>query len=348
MLLSDFSFDLPAELIAQEPSEVRDSARLLRIDRFNGLRQHYCVRDLPSLLESDDLVVFNDTRVFPARLRGNRMPSGGKVECLLLERLQGDLWQALVRPGRRLTLGTKMEFEDEEYRLNAKIIRTHSRGRRTIKITPGPGQDVDEAVDAIGSLPIPPYIKRPEQFGDRERYQTVYAKFRGSVAAPTAGLHFTPSLVERLKERGIEWRPITLHVGYGTFEPVRVEHVNAHRINEERFSIPEATAKALNQAIADGRRIVAVGTTTTRALETAVRRGRGLLQAGPGRTELYIYPGFSFQIVSGLLTNFHLPQSSLLLLVCAFGGRESILEAYLDAIRRRYRFYSYGDAMLIL
>ena len=345
--LSDFDYDLPAGLIAQEPAAERDAARLLCLDRRDGACRHGQVSDLPPLMAAGDVLVVNDTRVFPARLRGRREPSGGEVECLLLGRLDGECWDALVHPGRKLRPGTEAVFEGGGCRLHLEVLERHFHGRRTIRLTAPAGQDVDRAVDAIGEVPIPPYLKRPVQGGDEERYQTVFAAVRGSVAAPTAGLHFTPRLMERLRERGLEWHPITLHVGYGTFEPVRTESVERHRLASERFAIPERTAEAVNRARADGRRIVAVGTTTTRALEAAVRVGEGRIRPGAGSTDLYIYPGFRFEVVSALLTNFHLPRSSLLLLVCAFAGRDRILAAYRAAVRHGYRFYSYGDAMLI-
>ena len=346
--LSDFDYDLPAGRIAQEPAPVRDSARLLSLDPRDGACRHGHVSDLPELLAAGDLVVANDTRVFPARLRGRRKPSGGAVECLLLGRLDEERWDALVHPGRKLRPGTEATFGGGGCHLHLEVLERHFHGRRTIRLTAPDGQDVDRAVDAIGEVPIPPYLKRPVHGGDGARYQTVFASVRGSVAAPTAGLHFTPRLIERLRARGMEWRPITLHVGYGTFEPVRTESVREHRLAAERFAIPERTAAAVNRARADGRRVVAVGTTTTRALEAAVREGNGEVRAGAGSTDLYIYPGFRFEIVSALLTNFHLPRSSLLLLVCAFAGRDPVLAAYREAVARGYRFYSYGDAMLIL
>ena len=346
--LSDFDYDLPADRIAQEPVPERDSARLLCLDPRNGACRHGHVRDLPELLTAGDLVVANDTRVFPARLRGRREPSGGAVECLLLARLDEERWDALVHPGRKLRPGTAARFDGGGRRLYLEVLERHFHGRRTVRLTAPDGQDVDRAIDAIGEVPSPPYLTRPVHGGDGERYQTVFASARGSVAAPTAGLHFTPRLIERLRARGMEWQPITLHVGYGTFEPVRTESVGEHRLAAERFAIPERTAAAVNRARAEGRRIVAVGTTTTRALEAAVRAGGGEVRSGAGSTDLYIYPGFRFEVVSVLLTNFHLPRSSLLLLVCAFAGRDPILAAYREAVARGYRFYSYGDAMLIL
>ena len=347
MRLSDFGYDLPPELIAQEAPPVRDAARLLRLDRATGGRSHHRVSDLDALLTPGDVLVLNDTRVVPARLIGRREPSGGRVECLLLRRIGGERWDALVHPGQKLKIGSRAVFEAGGRRLELEVLARHHHGRRTIRLA-AEGGDVDAAVDAVGHVPLPPYVKRPDRPADRERYQTVYAVARGSVAAPTAGLHFTPALLDRLRARGVERRTITLHVGYGTFEPVRTEEVEAHRVAPERYAVPAATAAAVNRALDEGRRVVAVGTTTTRTLEAAARVHGGRLAPGGGETDLTIHGGFRFQVVGGLLTNFHLPRSSLLLLVCAFAGRGAVLAAYREAVERRYRFYSFGDAMLIL
>ena len=347
MRLSDFDFELPAELIAQEAAPVRDAARLLRLDRGTGVRSHLRVSDLAALLAPGDVLVVNDTRVVPARLLGRREPSGGAVECLLLRRIYGDRWDALVHPGQKLKVGSRAVFEGGGRRLELEVLDRHHHGRRTVRLAADDGA-VDAAIDAIGHVPLPPYIRRADRALDAERYQTVYAATRGSVAAPTAGLHFTPALLERLRARGVERHAITLHVGYGTFEPVRTEEVEAHRVAAERYAVPAMTAAAVNRALDEGRRVVAVGTTTTRTLEAVARAHGGRLEPGAGETDLYIHGDFDFQVVGGLLTNFHLPRSSLLLLVCAFAGRDAILAAYRDAVERRYRFYSYGDAMLIL
>lgn len=347
MRLSDFDYDLPAELIAQEASPVRDRARLLRLDRATGARSHHRVSDLDTLLAPGDVLVVNDTRVVPARLLGRREPSGGAVECLLLARLDGERWDALVHPGQKLKVGSRAAFEAGGHRLELEVLARHHHGRRTIRLRADDG-DVDTAIDAIGHVPLPPYIKRPDRPVDHERYQTVYAAARGSVAAPTAGLHLTPALLDRLRARGVAHHAITLHVGYGTFEPVRTEEVEAHRIAAERYVVPESTATAVNRALDEGRRVVAVGTTTTRTLEAVARAHGGRLAPAAGETDLYIHGGFDFRVVGGLLTNFHLPRSSLLLLVCALAGRDAILAAYREAVDKRYRFYSYGDAMLIM
>lgn len=347
MHLSEFDYDLPAELIAQEAASARDGARLLRLNRRTGERTHHTVSDLARLLVRGDVVVVNDTRVVPARLLGRRDPSGGAVECLLLRRIDAGRWEALVHPGQKLKVGSRAVFERGGRRLHLEVLARRFHGRRTVRLSSEDG-DVDGAIDGIGHVPLPPYIKRGDRPADRERYQTVYAAARGSVAAPTAGLHFTPALLDRLRGCGVERHAITLHVGYGTFEPVRTEDVEAHRVAPERYVVPPGTAAAVNRALDEGRRIIAVGTTTTRTLEAVARAHGGRLEPAAGETDLYIRGRFDFRVVGGLLTNFHLPRSSLLLLVSAFAGRENVLAAYRDAIARRYRFYSYGDAMLIL
>ena len=373
MLVSDFDFHLPEELVAQS-AVPRGTSRLLVLDRESGARIHGQIADLGAHLRAGDLLVVNDTRVFAARLLGHRVPSGGAVECLLIGRAEADpvrsqgsragrqagsptpgssvrgdetFWEALVHPGQKLKPGALVRFEGPAGALMAEILERRYFGRRTIRLWSETGGDVDALVDALGHIPLPPYIKRPDTPDDRERYQTVYARSRGSIAAPTAGLHFTPELLEGLRDRGIDRAQITLHVGYGTFKPVRVERVEDHTVDPEHYEIDPATAAALNAALDAGRRIVAVGTTTTRALEDAALKGGGRVLAGAGTASLFIYPGHHFQVVGALLTNFHLPASSLLMLVSAFGGRERVLEAYRDAVERRYRFYSYGDAMLI-
>jgi len=344
-----FDFDLPPERIAQEPAADRESARLLVLDRASGaVAAHASVRALPDFLRRSDLLVVNNTKVFPARLLGRRDPSGGAVECLLIRRLDADRWEALMHPGQKLHPGARVVFEREGVTLGAEVLEQHFHGRRTIRLWSDAGGDIDAVVDAIGHVPLPPYIHRPDDPHDRERYQTVFARARGSVAAPTAGLHLTRGLFDRLAAAGIEQTEITLHVGYGTFKPVRVEQVEEHRVDAEAFDVPADAASAINAAAAAGRRIIAVGTTTTRALETVGGQGEGRVVAGPGTSELFIRPGHRFRVVGGLLTNFHLPKSSLLMLVCAFAGREAVLGAYREAIDRGYRFYSYGDAMLIL
>ena len=372
MLVRDFDFDLPSALIAQEPAVDRSGARLLYLPRTIGPIVHSAVRELPALLKPGDLLVVNDTRVFPARLLGRRVPSGGAVECLLVARLgpdsdsradvpsgisrtvdeqPGERWEALVHPGQKLKPGARMRFDGAGVSLHGEILARRFQGRRSVRLwTTDPG-GVAAVVDRIGHVPLPPYIHRADTPGDRERYQTIFAAHRGSVAAPTAGLHFDDRLLADLARAGVERVTITLHVGYGTFKPIRTATVEAHVVDPEPYEISVAAADRINAALAAGRRVVAVGTTTTRALEDAARRSPDAVRSGvrPGaaEAELFIYPGFDFRVVSGLLTNFHLPQSSLLMLVSAFAGRERVLDAYREAVAQRYRFYSYGDAMLI-
>ena len=348
MLLSDFDFELPADRIAQTPTPDREAARLLVLDRRSGAMGHRTVADLPGLLRPGDLLVINNTRVFPARLLGHRVPSGGAVECLLLTSLGGERWDTLMHPGQKLRVGAGVVFERDGLRLRGEVLARRFHGRRTIRLWVEDGSSVDAAIEALGHVPLPPYIKRSDEPSDRERYQTVYAAVRGSIAAPTAGLHLTDALLARLRDREVEVARVTLHVGYGTFQPVRVEHVEEHRVEPEPYHVPAATAAAVNRALDEGRRVVAVGTTTTRVLETAARAGAGRLPVGGGLSNLYLHPGVTFQVTGALFTNFHLPRSSLLLLVSAFAGRERVLAAYAEAVSRGYRFYSYGDAMLIL
>jgi S-adenosylmethionine:tRNA ribosyltransferase-isomerase len=426
MLVSDFDYHLPEHLIAQEPSARRDSSRLLVVDRGSGKLFDSVFTALSDNLRDGDLLVLNNTRVFPARLIGRRLRVtprgdtilGGRVEVFLVSRVEPLVWETLVKPGRSLLPGARVEFA--RGKLTAEVLGWRERGRRLVCFEAA--GNFDEIIDRIGRTPLPPYIKRDEEDRlDAERYQTVFARERGAVAAPTAGLHFTPELLNRLRSGGIDIAEITLHVGYGTFQPVRVERVEDHRVEPETYSISEEAAASINRALSDGRRVIAVGTTTTRALESAARqeadeqrRGGAEQQRGGGEeeqrsggeeeqrsggaeglggastdesspphafsppllrsssppplrssaalaprtsariapgtatTDLFIYPGFEFRVVNGLVTNFHLPCSSLLMLVSAFAGREIVLEAYRHAVEHEYRFYSYGDAMLIL
>ena len=321
----------------------------MAIDRASGSISHLAFGDLPSLFREGDLLVVNDTRVFPARLIGVRLPGGGAAECFLIRPAgEPDTWIALVHPGQRLREGSRMLFESNGRRLQAEITGRHFHGRRTVRFWTDDGSPVRDTVDAIGHVPLPPYIKRPDSMRDRDRYQTVYARERGSIAAPTAGLHFTREVLEALRARGVDRISITLHVGYGTFQPIRVDRVEEHRMEGEAFEVTAAAAAALSKARKEGRRVVAVGTTTTRTLESLSVSAEGDVSPGRGETALFIRPGHEFSLVSGLVTNFHLPKSSLLMLVSAFGGRELILGAYREAVAMRYRFYSYGDAMVIL
>jgi S-adenosylmethionine:tRNA ribosyltransferase-isomerase len=344
--LAAYDFDLPPERIAQEPLAERDGSRLLRLDSASGRIAHHSFRELPELLRGGDLVVVNRSRVLPARLLGRRA-GGGAAEILLVRQRGPDLWEALLRPARRLRAGTRVEIaEGFSARVEGPLAGTpRSSATRLVRLQAACGE-AQEAILRHGHVPLPPYIRRPDTDADRARYQTVFARESGSVAAPTAGLHFTRQLVLRLADRGIETVELVLHVGPGTFRPVEVEDVRAHRVEAERFTIPASTAEAVSRALAVGRRVVAVGTTTTRALETAVLTG-GRLRAGEGETALVIVPGYRFRVVSALVTNFHLPRSSLLLLASAFAGRERLLAAYSQAIAAGYRFYSYGDSMLI-
>ncbi|HKT79404.1 MAG TPA: tRNA preQ1(34) S-adenosylmethionine ribosyltransferase-isomerase QueA [Vicinamibacterales bacterium] len=364
MDVAEFDFELPAELVAQEPPAERGTSRMLCLDRASGAVNHATVASLPERLRDGDVLVVNDSRVFPARLLGARVPSGGSVECLLIAPAaspastpRSATWEVLMHPGQKLKEGARFDCGANDAVLHGEVLDRRFFGRRIVRLwvdDASPFATVDAAVDAIGHVPLPPYIKRDDRSDDRERYQTVFARSRGSVAAPTAGLHFTEPLLARIRERGVEVLSITLHVGYGTFQPVRVERVEDHRLHPERYHIEPATADAINRALDEQRRVVAVGTTTTRTLEAVSRQNGGRIAPGPGETDLFISPGaagapgFSFQVVSGLLTNFHLPKSSLLMLVAAFAGTEPVLHAYTEAIRQRYRFYSYGDAMLIL
>jgi S-adenosylmethionine:tRNA ribosyltransferase-isomerase len=341
--ISDFDYDLPPELIAQEPLAQRDASRLLVLDRKTGALRHHVFRDLPSLLRPGDLLVVNRSRVFPARLLGRRA-GGGEAEVLLLRDLGGDIWEALVRPGRRLRVGARVHVDDG---LQVEVLGgpAPADGRRRVRLLARSG-DAARELERLGHVPLPPYIRRADRPGDRVRYQTVYAQERGSVAAPTAGLHFTPELLAGLRPRGIERAEVVLHIGPGTFRPVQVEDVRDHAVPAEPYVVPEETSAAVSRTRARGGRVVAVGTTTTRVLETAAD-DHGRVTAGEGETGLVIAPGYRFRAVDVLVTNFHLPRSSLLLLVSAFAGRERILEAYAEAVRLEYRFYSYGDAMVV-
>jgi S-adenosylmethionine:tRNA ribosyltransferase-isomerase len=346
--VTEFDFSLPEDLIAQQPPAQRGGSRLMTLDRSSTAIGHHSFDDLPSLLRPGDLLVVNDTRVFPARLIGERLPGGGAAECFLVRPADDpDTWIALVHPGQRLREGSRMRFTGSDRVLHAEVIGTHFHGRRTVRLWTDDRTPVSETIEAIGHMPLPPYIKRADAASDRDCYQTVYARERGSIAAPTAGLHFTPAILAALDSRGVERATVTLHVGYGTFQPVRVDNVEDHRVEAEHYDVPVSTAAALTRARRERRRVIAVGTTTTRTLESLAISADGEVAAGRGETSLFIYPGFRFATVSGLITNFHLPKSSLLMLVAAFAGRERILAAYNEAIAHRYRFYSYGDAMLI-
>ena len=338
MKLSDFYYDLPKELIAQHPAEQRDHARLMLYDRQSGAVEHKHFYDLIDELHKGDVLVFNDSRVIPARLYGKKSPTGGKVEVLLLTPVGEDTWEVLVKPGKRALPGAVIEFPEG---LTCQILDRTDFGGRIVKFE----YDgvFDDIIDKIGEMPLPPYIH--EKLEDPDEYQTVYARERGSAAAPTAGLHFTDELLERIKAKGVELVFVTLHVGLGTFRPVEEENIEDHEMHSEFYSITEEAAQKINRAKAEGRRIVAVGTTSIRTLESAGTTG--VLQAGAGWTNIFIYPGYTFHIVDALVTNFHLPESTLLMLISAMSTREKILKAYEIAVQEKYRFFSFGDAMFI-
>ena len=349
MLISEFDYELPEELIAQQPLAERDAARMLVLERARGSWRDSFFYELSAELSANDLLVVNNTRVFPARLVGARAETGGRVELFLIAECEPFVWEALARPARRLQVGARMTFGDE--RLRAEVLAAHADGRRTVRFECE--GDFHALLEELGQTPLPPYIKRDETSAaetsstDRERYQTIYARTRGAIAAPTAGLHFTPRVLASLRARGVQIVEITLHVGYGTFAPVRVEDLSAHEVAPERYEINAAAADMLNEARARGQRIIAVGTTTVRALEAAAD-DKGHINAGARAARLTITPGYRFKVVRALITNFHLPRSSLLVLVAAFAGRELVLNAYAHAVAARYRFYSYGDCMLIV
>lgn len=341
MLTSDFDYALPPDRIAQHPAP-RGESRLLVLDG-QGAERHRHVRDLPDLLRPGDLLVINDTRVIPARLFGRR-PGGGQIEILLTGKAGEREWDALVKPGRRAKPGTVILFDgglDEG--LTAEILEKEETGRHRLRFS----EPIEPHLERLGHMPLPPYIQRDDEAEDRERYQTVWARNPGAIAAPTAGLHFTREILHRLAANGVETAEVTLHVGLGTFKPVAAERIEDHRMDSERWEVNETTAEAIRRTRERGGRLVAIGTTVVRTLESAALAGGGEVRAGSGATELFITPGFPFQVVDVLLTNFHLPKSTLLMLVSAFAGRERVLAAYEEAIRESYRFYSYGDAMLV-
>jgi len=352
MLISDFDYELPEELIAQHPAERRDASRMLVVERASGTWRDGLFSELPSELRAGDCLVVNNTRVFPARLVGRRVPSGGRVELLLVRELgeRGPgVWEALARPARRLEAGARVEFGGGRLAAEVVAVSPSADGRRALRFEPA--EDFDALLEELGEMPLPPYIRRggrgdAVRAEDRVRYQTIFAAPRGAIAAPTAGLHFTTHVAEQLRARGVSIVELTLHVGYGTFAPVRVEDLSEHRVEPERFELGEEAADSINRARGAGGRVVAVGTTSVRALES-VADGGGRVRAGGGETGLTITPGREFRATDALITNFHLPRSSLLVLVAAFAGRELVLAAYRHAVRARYRFYSYGDCMLI-
>ena len=341
MKTSDFYFDLPKELIAQDPLEDRSSSRLLVLDRKTGAREHRIFRDIVEYLNPGDCLVINNTKVIPARLYGAKEGTQAKIEILLLKRREGDVWETLVKPGKKAKPGTKISFGDGL--LTGEVLDVVDEGNRLIKFT----YDgiFEEILDQLGQMPLPPYITH--QLKDKNRYQTVYAKHDGSAAAPTAGLHFTPELLRQIEEKGVKIAHVTLHVGLGTFRPVKVEDVTQHHMHSEYFFIEEDQAKLINDTKAAGGRVIAVGTTSCRTLESAVGED-GKLKATSGWTDIFIYPGYQFKVIDALITNFHLPESTLLMLVSALAGEENIMNAYEEAVKERYRFFSFGDAMFIM
>jgi S-adenosylmethionine:tRNA ribosyltransferase-isomerase len=365
VLVSEFNYSLPPELIAQEPLPDRAASRLLHIVRSSRELNDRWFRDFPGTLRANDLIVFNNTRVFPARLYGTRVgprpqaanstnfASGGnltgQIEVLLTRQLSQDPneWECLVRPGRKIGVGERLFFgSGNEGELQVEVVARGSFGERTIRFRQA--ADFFDTLERLGHVPLPPYINRDDRASDRKRYQTVFARERGSVAAPTAGLHFTPEILTRIRERGIETAEITLHVGLGTFQPIREANVEDHKLHREAYEISTEAAQQINRALEKGQRVVAVGTTTVRTLEYAAGQSKnGTVQAGRGEADIFIHPGYNFRIVGAMLTNFHLPQSTLLMLVCALGGKESIMKAYSHAVSQNYRFYSYGDCMFL-
>ena len=340
MKTSDFYYDLPQELIAQTPIEKRDTSRLMTLDRVSGATGHHQFYDLPDYLNPGDCLILNNSRVLPARLVGQRLPGGGICEVLLLNDRGDKVWECLVRPGRKLRKGTRLSFGNGE--LTAEIVEQLEEGGRLIRF------DYEgiflETLERLGKMPLPPYLK--EELQDQERYQTVYSKVLGSAAAPTAGLHFTPELLEKIRAKGVKIGYVTLHVGLGTFRPVKEDTIEDHPMHSEFCTIPQETADLINRTKAGGGRCICVGTTSCRTLESWAAED-GHMEAKSGWTDIYIYPGYRFKVMDGLVTNFHLPESTLIMLVSAFAGREHVLAAYEEAVRERYRFFSFGDAMFI-
>ena len=340
MKTSDFYYDLPEELIAQDPLEDRSSSRLLHLSKDDGSLIHDNFKNIGKYLKSGDVLVINETRVIPARLFGIKAGTGAKIEVLLLKRISDTDWEILVKPGKKARKGTCLEFGDGL--MTGEIIDVIEDGNRIIRFK---FEGIfEESLDRLGEMPLPPYIHN--KLKDRDRYQTVYAKYDGSAAAPTAGLHFTPELLNELKEKGVIIAPVTLHVGLGTFRPVKVDDVSSHKMHSEYFEVPEKTASAINSAKEEGRRVICVGTTSCRTVESASDK-KGHICAASGNTDIFIYPGYEFKIMDGLITNFHLPESTLVMLVSAFAGKEKIMNAYAEAVKNRYRFFSFGDAMMI-
>lgn len=340
MKVEDYFFDLPKELIAQDPLENRSDSKLLLLDKNTGEYEHHIFRDIKEYLNEGDCLVINDTKVIPARLFGSRVGTDAKIEVLLLKRKEKDVWETLVKPGKKAKIGTKISFGDGL--LTGEVIDVVEEGNRLIKFE----YDgiFEEILDKLGQMPLPSYITH--ELKDKNRYQTVYAKHEGSAAAPTAGLHFTNDLLKQIEDKGVRIVRVTLHVGLGTFRPVKVENILDHHMHSEYFCIDEKSAEIINETKKNGNRVIAVGTTSCRTLESAAGE-KGLIEAKSGWTDIFIYPGYEFKIIDGLITNFHLPESTLLMLVSALAGRENVLNAYNEAIKEQYRFFSFGDAMFI-
>lgn len=340
MKVSDYFYELPEELIAQDPLEDRSSSRLMVLDKDTGEVKHHIFKDIVSMINPGDCLVINDTKVIPARLFGKKVETDAQIEILLLKRKENDIWEALVRPGKKCSVGTKIDFG--EGLLTGEIVDIVEEGNRLIKFS----YDgiFEEVLDQLGEMPLPPYITH--KLKDKNRYQTVYAKYDGSAAAPTAGLHFTEGLLKELENKGVKIAHVTLHVGLGTFRPVKVENILDHHMHSEFYIVDEKDAKIINDARANNGKIISVGTTSTRTLET-VTDDDGIVHAKSGWTQIFIYPGYKFKAVDSLITNFHLPESTLLMLVSAMAGRENVLKAYKEAVDEKYRFFSFGDAMLI-
>lgn len=340
MKKEDFYFDLPEELIAQDPLEDRSSSRLLVLDKETGEVEHHIFKEVIDYLEEGDCLVINDTKVLPARLIGSRVGTEAKIEVLLLKRKENDIWETLVKPGKKAKVGTKISFGDGL--LVGEVVDIVEEGNRLIHFE---YQGIfEEVLDQLGQMPLPPYITH--QLQDKNRYQTVYAKHTGSAAAPTAGLHFTPELLEKIKEKGVDIAPVTLHVGLGTFRPVKVENILEHHMHSEFYQISAESAEKINRAKENGKRVICVGTTSCRTVESAADEN-GRMRETSGWTEIFIYPGYKFKVLDCLITNFHLPESTLVMLVSALAGRENVLRAYDEAIKERYRFFSFGDAMML-
>lgn len=340
MRLEDFNFDLPQELIAQDPIEDRSSSRLLVLNKKTGEIEHHIFKEIVNYLNPGDCIVINDTKVIPARLIGSRVGTEAKIEVLLLKRKEDNIWETLVKPGKKAKIGTKISFG--EGLLVGEVIDIIEEGNRLIKFE---YEGIfEEILDQLGQMPLPPYITH--ELKDKNRYQTVYAKHEGSAAAPTAGLHFTNELLDQIRDKGVEIARVTLHVGLGTFRPVKVDNILEHHMHSEFYCIEEAEALKINKAKTNGNRVISVGTTSCRTLESAAQEN-GVVKATSGWTEIFIYPGYTFKVIDGLITNFHLPESTLLMLVSALAGKENILNAYETAVKERYRFFSFGDAMLI-